>query len=359
MLPRKGCGLGHPLADSPKPDALRPPRLRRPGRHHGGDPGRRTARVAPGDIAAASPAPKTVPVTVELVAPGARAVILPEHGGRLHQLFVEVDGVEAPLLASPANPASYLVDPMRGGSFPMAPWPNRVKDSVFTFGGVRVELPPDGQPHALHGRVHNVPWTVTLQTGVAVEMTCDFDQGWPWAGQAWQRFELTPQSLVMKLKVRSETTPFPAGCGWHPWFRRSVAGSEDAAVTLTAGFRYVLDGGIPTGERVAPDGDCDLSRGAPLGGRRLDDCYGRVSGPTLIDWGRLALRVSNECSNPHVQVYTEPGAFCIEAQTCATDTFNLHEAEITGTGFAIASPGRPVAITSRWTWYRRVLGSEF
>ena len=297
--------------------------------------------------------PKTVRVTVELAAPGARAVILPEYGGRLHQLFVEVGGADEPLLASPADAAAYLTDPLRGGSFPMVPWPNRVKDSVFTFGGARVELPTDGQLHALHGRVFNVPWTVILRTGSAVEMTCDLDVGWPWAGQAWQRFELTPQSLVMKLEVRSELAPFPAGCGWHPWFRRSVAGSADAAVTLNAGFRYLLEGGIPTGERDAPEGDYDLSPGAPLGNRRLDDCYGRLSGPALIDWGRLALRVSNECSNPHVQIYTEADAFCLEPQTCAPDTFNLHEAEITGTGFAIASPGRPVAITSRWTWYRR------
>lgn len=292
-------------------------------------------------------------MTVELAVPGARAIILPEHGGRLHQLFVEVNGVEEPVLASPADTGSYLTDPMRGGSFPMAPWPNRVKDGVFTFGGARVELPLDGQPHALHGRVYNREWTVSLQTGSAVEMSRDFDQGWPWAGQAWQRYELTPQSLVMKLEVRSAGIPFPAGCGWHPWFRRSVAGSADAAVRLNAGFRYVLEGGIPTGERVAPEGEYDLSGGAPLGSWRLDDCYGRLSGPALIDWGRVALRVSNECSNPHVQVYAERDAFCLEPQTCAPDTFNLHEADITGSGFAIASPGRPVAITSRWTWYRR------
>ena len=290
-------------------------------------------------------------MTVELVATGVRAVVLPQYGGRLHQLFVTVDGIETPLHAGPADPVAYLADPMRGGSFPMAPWPNRVHDSVFTYAGLRVELPAEGQRHALHGCLYNAPWTVTRQTASVVEMTCDFDERWPWSGHAWQRFELNQQSLVMKLEVRSTGAPFPAGVGWHPWFRRSVAGSADAAVTVNAGYRYVLDGGIPTGERVAPAGEYDLSAGGPLGTRALDDCYGRISGPVLIDWGRLALRVSNECSNPHVQVYTERNSFCIEPQTCAPDSFNLHAADISGTGFAVALSGRPVAIASRWTWY--------
>ena len=289
-------------------------------------------------------------MAIELTAGGARVTILPEYGGRLHQLYVPLAAGSEPLLVAPNDPAEYALRPTRGGSFPMAPWPNRVRDGRFHWRGVDYGLRLEGKPHAIHGRVLNVPWQVVARTRTVCEMSVDFDEGWPWQGRAWQRYALGPDSLRMKMEVRAARGPFPAGCGWHPWFRRHLPGGADIRVTVPAARRYVLDGQIPTGECVPPKGAHDLTSGAPLGDRRLDDCYASLDGPILIDWGKLALTMDIRCDEPHVMVYTPPEAVCIEPQTCAPDAFNLAERGFEGTGFAVAEPGRPVSIGSTWRW---------
>jgi galactose mutarotase-like enzyme len=55
---------------------------------------------------------------IELRSNNARAVILLEYGGRLHQLFVPFEGREEPLLYGPREVEAYRERPTRGGSFP-------------------------------------------------------------------------------------------------------------------------------------------------------------------------------------------------------------------------------------------------
>lgn len=289
-------------------------------------------------------------MAIELRSAGGRAVILPEYGGRLHQLFVTIDGREEPLLFAPDDPAHYATHPTRGGSFPMAPWPNRVSGSTFPWAGRPVTVPSEGKLHAIHGRVVNQHWHVVARTSRIVELVTAFDDGWPWAGRAWQRYEITPNGLRMKMEVRSEREAFPAGCGWHPWFRRHVAGGDSVRVKVAATHRYVMGDQIPTGALVAPAGEFDLAAGPALADRRLDDCYTGLTAPVEVDWGRVRLRMTIECAQPHVMVYSPPEAFCIEPQTCAPDAFNLDARGVAGTGAAIALPGRPVSIASRWDW---------
>ena len=116
----------------------------------------------------------------------------------------------------------------------MAPWPNRIANGSFSWHGQRVSI-DNGREHALHGLVADTPWQVVARAGRVVEMTCDFGTAWPWEGRAWQRIELGAGFLAMKMEVRSAREPFPAGCGWHPWFRRDVTGSSDVRVEAAQG----------------------------------------------------------------------------------------------------------------------------
>jgi aldose 1-epimerase len=290
-------------------------------------------------------------VTIELRTDGARVLIEPAAGGRIHQLVVEMDGHEWPLLRSPEDPADHQSDPLSGGCYPMAPWPNRIRDGTFLWRGehVRVE---NGREHALHGLVCDRPWEVVARVGRVVEMRCDLDDRWPWEGYVWQRVELGVGFLAMKMEVRSARQAFPAGCGWHPWFRRDVAGAVDAKVTLPAEHRYELRDKLPTGRLLEVSGEHALD-GRPIGGRELDDCYTGFGGPSptaAIEWDRLRLEIALESVEPHVQVFTPPGAVCIEPQTCAPDAFNLALSGAARVGFAVAAPGRAVSLASRWIW---------
>lgn len=292
-------------------------------------------------------------MAIELRARHARALIEPRFGGRLHQLLIEVDGQEVPLLASPEDVEAYRAQPLFGGCYPMAPWPNRIRDGRFTWAGRDCRVPLDAEGQALHGTVFDQPWEVVARVGRVVEMTCALGPQWPWDGRAWQRIELGDGWLSLRIEVRSAREAFPAGGGWHPWFRREVAGSLDASVVLPAGRRYILEGHLPTGETERVTGD-HLLDGRPLGGRSLDDCYRDIEPQHAhIDWDCLRLEMTFDRPGAHVQVFTPPGALCIEPQTCAPDAFNFAAAPPLDGGVATVSPGRPLTFASRWTWYLR------
>ncbi|HEY4668515.1 MAG TPA: hypothetical protein VIH05_01925 [Tepidiformaceae bacterium] len=289
---------------------------------------------------------------IELVAGGARVVVLPEYGGRLHQVFVPVDGVPEPLLVAPEDVEQYRLRPTRGGSFPMAPWPNRVARGLFEWQGRQFQLPREGKPHANHGRALHAAWRVERTTTDDCELAVEFDDGWPWRGSVWQRFELEPGRLRMAMEVRATGEAFPAGCGWHPWFRRDVGGAKDLRLEAPASGVLVAKDQLPTGEIAPAEGELDLAAGPWLGERRIDHCYTGLSGPITLDWGSLRLSLTVECEESHVMVYTPEEAVCIEPQTCAPDAFNLHERGVERTGFAVAEPGRRVRIESTWRWDR-------
>jgi len=287
---------------------------------------------------------------IELSPSAARALVLPEYGGRLHQIWVPTGRTSEALLHSPDDVRDYTLRPTRGGSFPMAPWPNRVANGTFRWQGREYELPRDGKPHAIHGRVLSQTWSVVVSGPASCEMVAPLDAAWPWKGHAWQRFELSSAALHMELEVRSDGEPFPAGCGWHPWFRRDVAGAEEVRLLVPATRRYVLDDQIPTGEQVEPAGESDLRHRPLLGDRLLDDCYASLEGPAVIGWDDFQLAVAIEATEPHVMVYAPLDAICVESQTCAPDAFNLADRGVRGTGMAVAAPGSPVRIAAWWSW---------
>ncbi len=292
-------------------------------------------------------------MVIELSCDGATAELLPEYGGRLHQLSVPVGGRAEPLLTSPDDVRRYRTEPIQGGSFPMAPWPNRIREGRFTWRGREYALETSGGPNTIHGLVADAEWSVVARTARVCEMAVRLDERWPWAARAWQRFELAPGQLRMKMEVRSDREEFPAGCGWHPWFRRHVRGTDEVRVQAPATRRYLIDEHLPTGTVVEPAGAFDLRELTALGERRLDDCYAGLRGPVVIDWGAVRLEITTACSEPHLMVYSPAEAVCIEPQTCAPDAFNLAAAGVAGTGFAVAAPGRAVSISCTWRWETR------
>lgn len=291
-------------------------------------------------------------MAIDLRSKGARATILPEHGGRLHQLFVGVNGKEEPLLVVPAELDTYRARPTFGGSFPMAPWPNRIRNGRFRWGGRAWQLPTNRPPHAIHGLGLAAEWELLylLEDALMLQHRVGPGDGWPWPCTVLQRYTLLPASLRMEMQIHADSAPFPAGSGWHPWFRRDVLGAKSVRLTVPAAKRYSLEGHLPTGEAVEPVGDTDLRSGPQLGDRRLDDCYRALAAPVVIDWGALVLNITVECPDPHVMVYTPPEAICVEPQSCAPDAFNLADRGLSGVGMAVAAPGRPVTIATEWSW---------
>jgi aldose 1-epimerase len=288
---------------------------------------------------------------VELSRGRTRAVVIPEAGGRLHQLAIDDGGRWLPLLRSPSSTRRLLDEPTGWGSYAMVPWPGRIDGGRFLWGGRVHRVPANSGPHSLHGRGVYLPWTLESRTAAHCRMSVEFDDAWPFRGRAEQEIAVHDDGVTQRLEVQAAPgSRFPAGLGWHPWFRRDVRPGSDVRVLVDAERVYGTADMIPTGWLPPATGDLDL-RGYPaLARRRLDTCYRHPRGPLRIRWGDVELTMRSTPGVTHAVVYTPKHAVCIEPQTCAPDAFNLAEQGVDGAGMAIADSRHPLVASTAWRW---------
>jgi aldose 1-epimerase len=232
----------------------------------------------------------------------------------------------------------------------MLPWPNRIDGARFTWRGRMYQLQPADDGHALHGIGVHRRWTVEALTATSCRLSLEFDAGWPFGGRAVQEFDLLEDGIAQRIEVHATGVTFPAGAGWHPWFRRDVRPGHDARVLVDADQYYEAVEMIPTGWLKPALRDHDLRDGGTLGSRRLDACYRHPRGPLRIRWGDVELRMEQSPNVTHAVVYTPEHAVCLEPQTCAIDAFNLEAQGIDGVGVSVVEQGRPLVASTTWRW---------
>lgn len=240
---------------------------------------------------------------LELAAGDARVVVDPAGGGRV--LGLRVDGLD--LLVTPE------VDEHDHGIFPMAPWAGRIRHGEFAFDGTDVRLPCNKGPHAIHGTVRDLAWTVDDVGETSAALSVRLGDPWPFGGRVVQRFLLAPDHLELVMEVHAADRAMPSSCGWHPWWSRDLDRGGQLEVELHADHMYRLDGeGIPSGELV------------PVAPPPWDDCFTDLGEPAaILRWpGAATVTITTDC--PCVVVYTEPEhAVCVEPQSGPPDEFNL------------------------------------
>lgn len=280
---------------------------------------------------------------IRLEAGGAAVEIAPGVGGRLAAL--EVDGWD--LLRR------HGWTDREWGAFVMAPWVGRLRGAHVRWRGRDWSMPATEQPHAIHGTVLDVPWTVVAGTPSTVRLVAGLGDDWPVQGHVAQEVELVPGAVRLRLEVHAPGGPMPAIAGWHPWFRRraarigaaageGAAGSEVAAMTdevavdVHAARRVVLDAaGLPTGALDAPPAD------------HLDDVLLDVALPPRVAWpGGPTLALSSPEARAWVVYTAHPDGVCVEPVTGLPDGLNgglLGEPPV-------AEPGRPIVATFEISW---------
>jgi aldose 1-epimerase len=154
--------------------------------------------------------------------------ILPDVGGRIHRL--QVDGHD--LIRTPADLARHLDDPWFWGSYPMAPWCNRIAPGRMPVAGRELDLAsnfPDGT--AIHGQVSRAAWRQLDNGRFRIRAGGD---GWPWAYEVEQAFTIGPAALDLELRLTNlDDGPMPAGIGFHPWFVKPL----EVAIAATSVHR--------------------------------------------------------------------------------------------------------------------------
>jgi aldose 1-epimerase len=245
----------------------------------------------------------------------------------------------------------------------LAPWPNRLEDGRYSYGGVDASAPLDEpeRGNAIHGLVRWRPWSLDLRTDDAVVLRCLLhpQPGYPWLLEVAVRYALGPDGLAIETDAtnRSDTSA-PFGIGFHPYITVGTERIDDAHLQVPAGEQLVADErGLPTGRHAVIGGDADFMSSRPVGGTQLDTAYTallRTAEDHVIvalerpDGGR-SVRVWADAAFKYLMIYTgdtlQPAerrraGIAIEPMTCPPNALR------TGVDLIELEPGA----TWRGTW---------
>jgi aldose 1-epimerase len=223
----------------------------------------------------------------------------------------------------------------------LAPWPNRLEDGAYSFGGSSFQLPVTEleTQTAIHGLVRFANW-VCVEHGAAhvvLENTLHPQPGYPFVLQLRVRYELRDDGLTVETGAENMgREPLPFGLAHHPY----IAGrADDLEVTLPAETRLTVD------ERKLPAGrePNDLPGTFVIGKRKIDATFTDLTDRHVIVDGR---RLWFDDAYRYVQLFTgdhpavERQGVAVEPMTCPPNAFR------TGEGLLTLGPGE--TFRARW-----------
>jgi aldose 1-epimerase len=279
-------------------------------------------------------------------ADGHRAVVV-EVGGGLRTYTVNgqdiVDGY-GPDEVAPANAGQVL-----------APWPNRIRDGQFAFGGEEHQLAlTEPERHAaIHGLVNWVRWRLLERSTDAVELGFDLpaQPGYPWALRLRSRWSVSANGLRGDHEVvNTDETACPFGFSVHPYLMVPGVAVDDLLIRIPARRRVLSDSRLlPIGAVPVAGTDFDYTEPRRIGEAVLDTTFGDVEHGPDGSWVTLAgpggtpeIRLWADAGFRWWQVYTgdtlgEPRyrrSVAVEPMTCPPDAFR------SGRDVVVLEPGR-------------------
>lgn len=241
----------------------------------------------------------------------------------------------------------------------LMPFPSRLKDGRYTFGGQthQLELTDKEGPNAIHGFLRAQMWE-TVEAApdrVRFRQTIRPGQyaGYPFALDLEIAYALSADGLRTSFRARNPgDTSAPFGAGFHPYFTLDADGIDGWTAQIPAAEYLEFENLVPTG-RILSVEDSPLDYRAPktVGPNRFNFCFQKLARDAdgyavarlsqAAGGRRITLRFDQ--SFDYLVVYSGEAipapharrAFAIEPLTCATDAFNHPE-----WGLRVLEPGQ-------------------
>lgn len=246
----------------------------------------------------------------------------------------------------------------------LAPWPNRIVDGEYSFGGVDHELAltEPARHHALHGLVAWTDFRVQEQADdrVVLATTVQAQQGYPYRVEVTVEYRLDAEGLhttITGTNTGAEDAPW--GTGPHPYLVAGTGAVDDWTLTLPAAqvLEVTPDRLIPT-DLVPVHDEFDLRTPTLIGDRFIDhaftgfdrDAAGLATiAVTAADGRGVRATFGPECgwAQVHTADHVVPEyhrvGLAVEPMTCAPDAFN----DGADRGLVVLAPGASHA--AAWT----------
>jgi aldose 1-epimerase len=286
--------------------------------------------------------------------PAGRSVAL--RSGSYEAVVVEVGGGLRSLTRAGLDVVDgYRADEMSsaGRGQLLVPWPNRIRDGRYRFGGSTHQLAlsePAGRT-AIHGLTRWVSWSLLESTDTRARWGhwLPPQPGYPFALRLRVSYDLGPTGLRVEVTATNVgDTPAPYGHGAHPYLTvgRRV---DDCELTLPAAVGLEMDErGLPGARRSVDGSEVDFRARRRIGATALDRPFTELR---RDDEGQVTVVLRDPETDRQATLWAGPAypwlqaftgdtlptrareALAVEPMTCPPDAFN------TGTDLVTLQPG--------------------
>jgi aldose 1-epimerase len=286
---------------------------------------------------------------------GTQRAVITEVGGGLREYTVDgehvLDGYREDEMGSVARGA------------PLLPWPNRLQDGRYEFGGVTYQTPltEPAKHNAIHGLTRWRNWAAGEHAAdrVLMSLLLHPQEGYPFTLGLAIEYRLSERGLMVRTTATNAGgQALPYGAGHHPYLRVGTDRIDDARLRVPALLRLdVDDRQIPTGRVISVrESEFDFLELRPIRATRLDTAFtGLVAdtdGLTRVEMqapdGGRHLTLWMDAAYRFVMIFTgdtipqvarRRRGLGVEPMTCAPNAFR------TGDGLIVLEPEQSVAST--------------
>lgn len=253
----------------------------------------------------------------------------------------------------------------------LMPWPNRIADGRYSFGGSdhQLALTEVARHNASHGLVRWAAWTLEEHTARSISLTYRLmaQTGYPWTLDLRTTYDLTADGLtVTQSATNLADSPAPYAAGAHPYLTVALSLAEartegqidDWELTLPANRRVVVDDRLLPIDTSSVDGTShDFRMARPLRGVGLDDAFtdlirddrGGIEVTISGDGGRTVLWGDDTVR--WLQLFTADGvpgrsrrSLAVEPMTAPAGAF------VSGDGLVVLEPSGSDGSAHTMTW---------
>jgi aldose 1-epimerase len=161
----------------------------------------------------------------------------------------------------------------------LIPWPNRLGDGRYSFGGTDHQLPLDEPElgNALHGLVRWANWAAEPHSASRLTMRHRLHPrpGYPFCLELTAEYQLESTGLTVSLAaINLGDAPAPFGAGAHPYLRVGTPLIDTCTLRIPASTALHTDSRfLPAGRALVAGSDRDFREPRLIGAIRIDASY--------------------------------------------------------------------------------------
>jgi aldose 1-epimerase len=278
---------------------------------------------------------------VKIEAQAEQAVIVP--GAGFQCLSYRIGSLD--IVVGPKDPVvEWQQHPFQTGIPILFPWPGRIADGRFSYGGRELQFPINDPHHncAIHGLTYSRSFAVTKRgpyyVGGILDSRSDADlsRTWPFPFLLELEYEIGDGLRLRAAVTNVGDAPMPFGLGAHPYFHAPLdpggtRGAMQIQGSVDRRWQTTDDRLLPTGKLENLAGKFELRQPVTLATNNYDDPFTLDAGrgaraARLIDPKlKMALELRAAPAFRELVIYAPPGreVVALEPYTCAPDAFNL------------------------------------